>query len=297
MAKTQRSKALPFRPAATAKPTGARRGRPPKAAADDKSLIEWTDQSRQAHVLDWRQRAHEFGLNPVEEEGPGRTHEDVAVDPDRLLYEEEPEAFRRQPVGNGEEPDADEADEELPGRPMAHEDVDLVRVYLQHIGKRRLLKKHEEQAIGERIENAQRDLLASLMAIPSAIGTLGSLAERVKSREVPAADLILLPEGGELREDQVTPVLRAFARVKRRRALMATIHEQLASERCGVRKRAELEAELQRTQEKEHRGHRGAPDPAGAARRARRRTGAHRRRVPRRRATASRRTDRALPRD
>lgn len=60
------------------------------------------------------------------------------------------------------------------------------------------------------------------MAIPSAIATLGALADRVKSGEAQAADLILLPEGGELREDQVTPVLRAFARVKRRRALLGT---------------------------------------------------------------------------
>ena len=45
---------------------------------------------------------------------------------------------------------------------MSREDVDLVRVYLQHIGKRKLLKAHQEVEIGERIETAQRDLLAAL---------------------------------------------------------------------------------------------------------------------------------------
>src|SRR5262249_43748042 len=221
-----------------------------KTQATATSLIEWRDEKRQAHVLDWRQRAHEFGLNPVEEQGPGRSTEDVAIEPDRLLYEEEPEAFRRQPIPGEDDFEAEDIEEESPGRALAHEDVDLVRVYLQHIGKRRLLKKHEEQAIGERIENAQRDLLTAMLAIPSAVQTLASLADRVKSGDVPAADLILLPEGGELRQDQIAPGLRAFARVKRRRAQIDTLREQLASERLGVRKRAELEAELPRLQEK-----------------------------------------------
>src|SRR5262245_26610425 len=109
------------------------------------SLIEWRDEKRQAHVLDWRHRAHEFGLD-VEAEAGGRRKgpEDVSIEPERLLYEEEPEAFRRQPVPGEDDFEAEDLEEEAPGRPLAHEDVDLVRVYLQHIGKRRLLKKHEE---------------------------------------------------------------------------------------------------------------------------------------------------------
>ena len=35
---------------------------PFRAGRRRKSLIEWEDPSRQAHVLDWRQRAHDFGL-------------------------------------------------------------------------------------------------------------------------------------------------------------------------------------------------------------------------------------------
>ena len=38
--------------------------------------------------------------------------------------------------------------------------------------------------------------------------------------------------------------------MKRRRAAIDTIHQQLASDRYGARKRTELEGELQRTQEK-----------------------------------------------
>jgi RNA polymerase primary sigma factor len=213
------------------------------------SLIEWDDHARQAHVLDWRQRAHQFGLNPVDEERD-QGSEDAAIEPDRLLYEEEPEAFRRQPVADEEDFDTQELEADTSEKTLPHEDVDLVRVYLQHIGKRRLLKKHEEQAIGERIETAQRDLLATLVAIPAAVQTLGSLAERVRTGTVPAAELILLPEGGELREDQVAPVLRAFARVKRRRTTIDALGERLRSDRLGARARAALEAESQHARQK-----------------------------------------------
>ena len=100
---------------------------------------------------------------------------------------------------------------------LGREDVDLVRVYLQHIGKRKLLKAHEEVAIGERIETAQRDLVAALAEIPGAVQTLIALADRIRTKGDPAAELILLPEGGELRPEHIEPVLRAFSRIKRRR--------------------------------------------------------------------------------
>src|SRR5215831_16926775 len=92
------------------------------------SLIEWRDEKRQAHVLDWRHRAHEFGLD-VEAEAGGRRQgpEDVAIEPDRLLFEEEPEAFRRQPLPGEDGFEAEEVEEEPSGRALPHEDVDLVR--------------------------------------------------------------------------------------------------------------------------------------------------------------------------
>src|ERR671910_768898 len=59
-----------------------------------KSLIEWQDPSHQAHILDWRRRAHDFGLNG---EGGARTEETpFAAPPERILREEEPEAFEPQ---------------------------------------------------------------------------------------------------------------------------------------------------------------------------------------------------------
>ena len=231
--KTSPGKPLPF------KPNGRR-----------KSLIEWNDPTRQAHILDWHDRAKDFGL-AVEEREDGGEGQPYDVEPRRVLAEEDPEAFAEQPVPHGDEVDEDEpaADEEE--RPLApgvsREDVDLVRVYLQHIGKRKLLKAHEEVVLGERIEKAQRELAAAFADIPSAMQTLVSLADRIRTKGDPAAELILLPEGGELREDQITPVLRAFARIKKRRCMLDGLREKCDNPRLGVKARAELENQIERT--------------------------------------------------
>src|SRR5688572_11801832 len=162
------------------KPQGRRR----------KSLIEWNDPSRQAHVLDWRHRAHEFGL-PVDERDEVEEGQPYDVEPRRLVEEEEPEAFARQPVNDGDDDFTDDGDEQEPSAAGIHvgrEDIDLVRVYLQHIGRRKLLKAHEEVTIGERIERAQRDLVAALGEIPGAVQTLVALADRIRTKGDPAAE-------------------------------------------------------------------------------------------------------------
>ncbi|MGH9349514.1 MAG: sigma-70 factor domain-containing protein [Vicinamibacterales bacterium] len=185
-----------------------------------KSLIEWKDPANQAHILDWRRRTHEFGIGPEGDGAPTAEETPFGAEPERLLQEEEPEAFRPQQLASHEEPDAEELDKEPAAEALGPEDVDLVRVYLQHIGKRKLLKKHEEVAIGERIEKAGADLVARLADVPGALQTLIALADRIRAKHDPPAELILLPEGGELRDEAVVPVLRAFARIKRRRAVI-----------------------------------------------------------------------------
>ena len=214
-----------------------------RAGARRQSLIEWNDSSRQAHILDWRQRAHGFGLDVDEREGAdeGRPF----VPPERLLEEEEPEAFTEQPIPHDDEELAED-DAEQPVAAGPREEIDLVRVYLQHIGKRKLLKKHQEQEIGERIETAQHDLVAAFADIPGAVQTLVALADRIRLKGDPAAELILLPEGGELREDHITPVLTAFARIKRRRCLIDNLREKLDNPKLGVKPRARLQAQLDR---------------------------------------------------
>ena len=182
--------------------------------SDTEPLVDWREPGPNAHVLDWRDRAHDFGLVPLEDSGMVET---AVVEPtSRLLEEEEPEAFDEMRFDReAEEPLDDERVDELPAGRVPQEDVDLVRVYLNHIGKRTLLKAHEEQEIGRRIETARNELLAELATIPSARQTFLSLAEMVRTRQVPAAELILLPDGGELKPSNIDPVMRAFGQLRR----------------------------------------------------------------------------------
>ena len=215
-----------------------------KAKRGRKSLIEWNDPARQVHVLDWHHRAQEFGLSVAEHD-----EEDAlpfGVEPKRMLEQDEPEAFVPQHVEETDpEPEEQEEEERLqPG--VGREDVDLVRVYLQHIGRRKLLKAHEEVTIGERIEKAQRDLAAALGDIPNAIHTLIALADRIRSKGDPAAELILLPEGGELQEAHIAPVLRSFNRMKKRRCIIDALRAKLDNPRLGDKTRAKIEADIVR---------------------------------------------------
>jgi len=205
-----------------------------------KALIDWSDPSKQAHVLDWRHRAQEFGLAVETHEELEDSGQPFAPSAEQILHDEEPEAFEDQAVQTDEE-------QLGAGAPVGREEVDLVRVYLQHIGKRKLLKAAEERIIGERIENAQRDLVMTLGDIPSVVQTLLALADRIRTKGDPAAELILLPEGGELKEEHVTPVLKAFARIKRRRLLIDTARTRLEHPRLGARMRAQLESQIDRT--------------------------------------------------
>jgi RNA polymerase primary sigma factor len=230
--KSAKAATLTFKP-------GAKRG----------SLIEWNDPSRQVQVLDWHHRAKDFGL--AVEDRQESDEEASYDDPRRLLEHDEPEAFVDQPIRRRDdfaELEVDEPDEEQPIQAgVSRDDVDLVRVYLQHIGKRKLLKAHQEVEIGGRIEQAQRDLLAALGDIPAAIDTLIALADRIRTKGDPAAELILLPEGGELKPEHIDPVLRAFNRMKRRRCLIGTVRQKLDNPRLSAKNRAAFEAQIART--------------------------------------------------
>jgi RNA polymerase primary sigma factor len=181
------------------------------------SLIDWREPERNMQVLDWRERARDFGLVPLADvDDPEIESMPVVQPPDRLLQEEEPEAFDHQDLEDSR-PDsaaAEDADETTDS-PAAGEDVDLVRMYLKHIGRRKLLKAHEEQEIGKRIEDARGGLVAELGKIPIALHTLVALAETVERGEAPAAELILLPDGGELKSEKIQPVLDAFQKLRR----------------------------------------------------------------------------------
>jgi len=241
--KTANSSTLAFKP-------GAQR----KREAEGSSLIEWNT-ARQAQILDWNHRAKDYGLT-VEEREDGDEGQPFEIEPSRLLEDGEPEAFADQPIRRRDdfealaaiEPDEDEDERPLEAG-VGRDDVDLVRMYLQHIGKRKLLKAHQEVEIGERIENAQKVVVAALADIPGAVQTLIALADRIRTKGDPAAELILLPEGGELKPEHIEPVLKAFNRIKRRRSMIDSERLKLENPRLGVKSRAAIDARIARTRE------------------------------------------------
>jgi RNA polymerase sigma factor (sigma-70 family) len=93
----------------------------------------------------------------------------------------------------------DEVIEQDLGTPAAGAgaDRDLVRLYFDEIGRVRLLTAHQEAAIGRRIEDARRDLLARLVELPPARRALAELGGRLRRGEAAAETVIVLPEGGE----------------------------------------------------------------------------------------------------
>ncbi len=77
-------------------------------------------------------------------------------------------------------------------------DGDLVRTYLREVGRWPLLTPAQESELGRRIDTARAELVGALAGMPCAIHTLADLANRVRSGQAPAAELVLLADGGEL---------------------------------------------------------------------------------------------------
>src|SRR5499426_4337201 len=97
--------------------------------------------------------------------------------------------------------------------PLPAKGEDPVRLYLKEIGKVPLLTAQQEVEIGRRIEVGQIDLRQALAGIPMAVRLLLEVGDRLRREEIPADDVIVLPEGGELDATEVKPVLAAFARI------------------------------------------------------------------------------------
>ena len=223
----RRTRLKDTRPPAKKRSGPARRRGPSSRGAESRGadLIDWTEPSRNAHLLDWRTRARTFGLDTGDPAVPSAR---PAVNPAQLLDEEEPEA---QHPPAPEDPAASEPVDDDPDEPSAEseedheesdadegrrdrgEDADLVRVYLQRIGRRRLLTSAEEQALGRRIETARAELLHALGRIPCVRRTILALLREVREGRAPAAELILLPDGGELTPERATPLLESLASI------------------------------------------------------------------------------------
>ncbi len=224
----------------------------PRRRRAARSLINWNDEAQSAQVLDWRARAHQFGLIPLEQ-SEELDATDVAGNPRLLLDEEEPEASDTQTIPDSEtvvdvEDEARDIDEGPDTGQETREDVDLVRLYLSHIGRRPLLKPEEEREVARRIEGARAQLLGALALIPCVIDTLSGLAVRVKDGSLPAAELILLPDGGELKPEKVAPVLQALARLRRLERCVLRWRRQLAEGKLDARLRRKLTEAIARAE-------------------------------------------------
>src|SRR5438132_1617038 len=137
---------------------------------------------------------------------PGAT----AVAPGGLITADEPET----PGALGE--DAEETPRPEPLEAGASpRGEDPVRLYLKEIGKVPLLTAAQEVQIGRRIEVGQIALRRTLAGIPVAVTTLLEVGDKLRRGEIPADDVIVLAEGGELDAKELRPVLLAFGRLRR----------------------------------------------------------------------------------
>src|SRR5438874_13277285 len=114
---------------------------------------------------------------------------------------------------------------------------DPVRLYLKEIGKVPLLTAAQEVQIGRRIEVGQVALRRTLTGIPMAVEALLEVGDRLRRGDVPADDVIVLAEGGELDAKELRPVLLAFGRVRRLQRKIAGRQDSLGDKRRSTASR------------------------------------------------------------
>jgi hypothetical protein len=99
------------------------------------------------------------------------------------------------------------------------------------------------------MEMARGDLLAELAVITSARQTLLSLADAIARHTAPAAELILLPDGGELKPERLDPIKRAFAGVRRIVREIERHQERIRNHRSTAASRARFRKDIERLEE------------------------------------------------
>jgi RNA polymerase primary sigma factor len=108
---------------------------------------------------------------------------------------------------------------------------DPVRLYLKEIGKVPLLTAAQEVQIGRRIEVGQIALRRTLVGIPMAVEGLLQVGDKLRRGEMPADDVIVLPEGGELEAKAIRPMVLAFERMRRLERKIARLEGSLGPRR------------------------------------------------------------------
>jgi RNA polymerase primary sigma factor len=121
--------------------------------------------------------------------------------------------------------------------PLPAKGEDPVRLYLKEIGKVPLLTARQEVEIGRRIEVGQIALRRALAGIPMAVNQLLAVGDRLRHDEIPADDVMVLPEGGELDPKAVRPMLLAFARIRRHERKIVRLQDGLGDKRRSAASR------------------------------------------------------------
>src|SRR5256886_3556223 len=134
-----------------------------------------------------------------------------------------------------ETPAALEEEAEEPPRPAPLEagaprrGEDPVGLSLREIGKAPLLTAAQEVQIGRRMEVGQIALRRTLAGIRMAVEALREVGDKLRRGEIPADDVIVLAEGGELDANELRPVLLAFGRLRRLQRKIAQLQDQRRS--------------------------------------------------------------------
>ena len=123
-------------------------------------------------------------------------------------------------------------------RPSAAPAEDPVRLYLKEIGKVHLLTAQQEVSLGRRIEVGQIQLRRALAGIPLATAQLLARVDRIRHAELGLNEVIVLPEGGEPKPDEIKPLLAVFTRIRRLEREIQRLQESLQDKRRGKTTRA-----------------------------------------------------------
>jgi len=115
---------------------------------------------------------------------------------------------------------------------------DIVRRYLQQIGKTALLKAPEERELCVRIEAAQQELAAALLAGPETRQRMDELFDAVRSKRLPVDELLASRDGRPLLRRDIAQAFEAFTQVKRRAAVVERVDT--AAARSAAGRRAQL---------------------------------------------------------
>jgi len=126
---------------------------------------------------------------------------------------------------------------------------DPVRLYLKEIGKVPLLTAAQEVQIGRRIEVGQIALRRTLVGIPMAVEAFLEVGDKLRRGEIPADDVIVLPEGGEIEAKAIRPVVLAFERIRRLERKIARLEASLTARRRSAAYRKSTATAIARARE------------------------------------------------